>query len=239
MSAVPAFEISNLRAGYGPVTVLHGVDLTVAKGKITALIGGNGAGKTTLMRAISGVLPVSDGIIRHEGTDITRASAHERVDAGISMVPEGRLIFPSMTVAENLKLGAISPRARSGADGRIDEIYRRFPRLKERSGQFAATLSGGEQQMLALGRGLMARPQVLLLDEPTLGLAPVMVKELFATIEQLRREELTILIAEQNVQKTLDLADSAYVIEHGRLVLSGTGAELAADPAVRRAYLGI
>jgi len=239
MTGAPLLEVTGLSAGYGAVTVLDGVDLAVAAGSVTALVGGNGAGKTTLMRAVAGVLPARAGSIRYEGREIAAEPAHRRVAAGIAMVPEGRLVFPTMTVEENLRLGAISPRAREGTAARLEHVYGQFPKLRERSRQLAATLSGGEQQMLAIGRGLMSRPALVLLDEPTLGLAPVMVKEVFAIIEAMRREGFTILLAEQNVRQTLEIADAAYVIENGRLVLSGTGAALAADPAVRRAYLGL
>jgi branched-chain amino acid transport system ATP-binding protein len=239
MTGGPLLELVDLQAGYGAATVLHGVSLSVRVGSVTALLGGNGAGKSTLMRAVAGILKARGGRVLFKGRDIGAEPAHWRVSAGIALVPEGRLVFPTMTVEENLRLGAISPRARDGRGIRLAEIFRQFPRLHERSRQLASTLSGGEQQMLALGRGLMAKPELVLLDEPTLGLAPIMVKQFFAVVEQLRSENYTILIAEQDVRRTLEAADQAFVIESGRVVLSGTGAELANDPAVQRAYMGL
>lgn len=232
-------ELRGIESGYGNVRVLHGVDLAVVRGSVSALVGANGAGKTTLMRTVAGLQPVVSGTLRLDGRDIGGDSASARVEAGIALVPEGRMLFPTFSVEENLRLGAISPRARSGAAERLETLYELFPRLRERHRQSAASLSGGEQQMLALARGLMARPDLLLLDEPTLGLAPIMSKQIFVIIERLRQDGLTILIAEQNVQRALELADVAYVVENGRVTLSGRGAEMLDDPRVRSAYLGV
>jgi branched-chain amino acid transport system ATP-binding protein len=188
---------------------------------------------------LAGIIDVDAGSLTFEGADITRWASHRRVDAGIVLVPEGRWVFPNLTVENNLRLGAITPRARAAWRARLEEIYALFPRLAERRRQAAGFLSGGEQQMLAIGRGLMARPRLLLLDEPTLGLAPIMAAHIFATIRSLNHDGLTIFIAEQDVRHTLDVADSAYVVENGRIVMTGSGAELAGDPRVREAYLGL
>ncbi len=232
-------SLEAISAGYGQVRILRGLDIAVGAGGVTALIGGNGAGKTTIMRLIAGALPVQAGRLRFAGEDITDWPAHRRVDAGLALVPEGRLVFPSMTVEENLRLGAIAHRARPDTRRRRDEIYDLFPRLRERRDQAAGTMSGGEQQMLAIGRGLMSDPRLLLLDEPTLGLAPAIAKDVFAIVENLRRRGLTVLIAEQDVRRTLNLADTAYVVENGRVVLSGAGDALIRDERVREAYLGL
>jgi len=232
-------SLEAISAGYGQVRILRGLDIAVAAGGVTALIGGNGAGKTTVMRLIAGALPAQAGRLRFAGEDITDWPAHRRVDAGLALVPEGRLVFPSMTVEENLRLGAICHRARPATRQRREEIYELFPRLRERRDQAAGTMSGGEQQMLAIGRGLMSDPRLLLLDEPTLGLAPAIAKDVFAIVEKLRRRGLTVLIAEQDVRRTLSLADSAYVVENGHVVLSGAGEALIRDERVREAYLGL
>ena len=232
-------ELREIEAGYGSVRILHGVSFTVERGTVTALIGGNGAGKTTIMRMLAGLLPVAGGALRFAGRDIAAATESARVAAGIVLVPEGRLVFPTLSVEENLRLGAISLRARAGAPERLEQMFEQFPRLQERRRLAAASLSGGEQQMLAIARGLMARPELLLLDEPTLGLAPVMCDQVFATVERLRRSGLTILLAEQDARRTLELADLAYVVENGRITLSGSGTALLGDPTVRSAYLGL
>ena len=239
MTSSPLLEVRDLHAGYGTAIILHGISLAVDAGSVTALVGGNGAGKTTLMRAIAGTIPCRSGRILFKGRDVGGAPAHARVEDGIALVPEGRLVFPTMTVSENLRLGAIVPRARRGSDDRLKTILAQFPRLAERASQPAVTLSGGEQQMLALGRGLMAQPDLVLLDEPTLGLAPIMVNAVFEAVEALRRQGFTVLLAEQDVRRTLDVADRAYVIENGRVALSGSGRELSGNPAVQRAYLGL
>jgi branched-chain amino acid transport system ATP-binding protein len=228
-----------LVAGYGDVLVVHGAALGAEEGRITALIGANGAGKTTLMRAIAGVLPLAAGTLSFAGRAIERLRAHGRVEAGLVLVPEGRLIFPHMTVEENLRIGAINRRARPELGEALAEVYALFPRLAERRRQLGGTLSGGEQQMLAVGRGLMARPRLLLLDEPTLGLAPIMARLIFETLARLREAGITILLAEQDVAQTLAIADRAYVLENGRIALDGSGIALLDDPRVKAAYLGL
>lgn len=235
----PLLSVSGLRASYGPVQVLFNVDFEVAKGRVTTLIGANGAGKTTIMKSLAGLVAPTDGEIRFEGRDITQVPSHDRVNSGLCLIPEGRLVFPGMSVEQNLRLGAIVPAARAGHNQMLAEVFDRFPRLRERRSQLAGLMSGGEQQMLALGRGLMARPHLILMDEPTLGLAPVMVKQVFETIVELRDAGFTILLAEQNAKVALELADRAYLLENGRVALSGPGAELLASPDVRRAYLGM
>jgi len=237
MTALLAAE--GVVAGYGDIMTVHGVALGAGEGRITALIGANGAGKTTLMRAIAGVLPLRAGSLSFADRAIGRLRAHARVEAGVVLVPEGRLIFPSMTVEENLRIGAIAQRARPALAATLVEVYALFPRLAERRRQLGGTLSGGEQQMLALGRGLMAKPRLLLLDEPTLGLAPIVTRLIFETLVRLRQAGLTILLAEQDVGQTLEVADHAYVLENGRIVLEGSGAELLRDPRIKAAYLGL
>jgi branched-chain amino acid transport system ATP-binding protein len=232
-------EADDLVAGYGDAIVLNGVALRVAAGKVTALIGGNGAGKTTLMRVLAGTLAPRRGSIRFAGASIAALPSHARVAAGIALVPEGRLIFPHLTVEENLRLGAITARARAGAARRIAEAYALFPRLAERRRQLGGTLSGGEQQMLAIARGLMSEPRLLLLDEPTLGLAPIMARLVFDTVAALKARGLTILLAEQNVQQSLAVAEHAFVVENGRIGLAGPARDIARDPRVREAYLGL
>jgi branched-chain amino acid transport system ATP-binding protein len=231
-------EVHDLTAGYGHVQILHGVSLEAPKGRVTALLGANGAGKSTLMRTIAGLLPPSSGRIIVGGIDITSLATHERVELGIALVPEGRQVFPGLSVAENLRLGAITRRGHDGISKRLNEMYSLFPRLAERSRQSAGTLSGGEQQMLAIARGLMAAPELLLLDEPTLGLAPAMCLTIYRTIGDLVARGFTILLAEQNVPQALALAVTGHVIENGRIVLSDTAAALAEEPRVRSAYMG-
>jgi branched-chain amino acid transport system ATP-binding protein len=234
----PLLEVEALRAGYGAVTILHGLSLTVLQGSVTVLVGANGAGKTTLMRTLAGVLPVQSGRLRLRGSEIAATDAAVRVEAGLTLVPEGRLVFPTLSVAENLRLGAIAPRTRPAARARLEEMWRLFPRLLERRDQAAGSLSGGEQQMLAIARGLMAAPTLLLLDEPTLGLSPAMARQIFETIASLRDRGLTILLAEQDLHRALRIADTAFVIENGVVALQGSGASLLADERVRAAYLG-
>ena len=229
----------DLRAGYGSVPVLRGVSLDVAPGSITALVGGNGAGKTTLLRALAGLIPSDGGSICLEGRDVSRWPSSRRVEAGVALVPEGRLIFPDFTVEENLRVGAYAPRARRDAHRRLEEVYGLFPRLRERRRQKGGSLSGGEQQMLALGRGLMAGPRLLLLDEPTLGLAPLLCRHLFEVVGAIRWTGVTVLLAEQDVRTTLGMADYAYVLENGERVLDGTGPSLLEDGKVKQAYLGL
>jgi branched-chain amino acid transport system ATP-binding protein len=231
-------EVRQLRAGYDGVPVLHGVDLDVAAGEIVAVLGSNGAGKSTLNNAISGLFAPSGGTVRFDGIDITARSPQSIVAAGVIQVPEGRRIFPNLTVRENLALGCYR-RGRARRIENIERILAVFPRLRERLGQAAGTLSGGEQQMLAIGRGLMADPHLLILDEPSLGLSPLLVEEMFGLIGSFNRAGLAILLVEQNVIQSLALASRAYVIENGRIVLSGKAADLAEDPALKRAYLGM
>ncbi|MBM3553920.1 MAG: ABC transporter ATP-binding protein [Alphaproteobacteria bacterium] len=232
-------RVEGLSAGYGEVGILKSVSLAVAAGTITALIGGNGAGKTTLMLTLAGLLAPAAGRIQFDGQELAVRPSHERVDAGLALVPEGRRVFPSLSVEENLRLGAIVPRSRATWTRRRDDMFALFPRLVERRRQLAGTLSGGEQQMLAIARGLMAMPKLLLLDEPTLGLAPIIASSLFALIRDLNGRGLTILIAEQDIRRTLAIAHHAYVIENGGIVMSGGGDELSRDPRVRSAYLGL
>jgi len=239
MTGVNLLEVESVVGGYGAVEILHGVSIRAHTGQVTTLVGANGAGKTTLMRTLAGVLPARSGVVRFEGRDVTKADTAVRVALGLALVPEGRLVFPTLTVEENLRLGAITPRARSGARARMERMWTLFPRLAERRTQAAGSLSGGEQQMLAIARGLMSEPRMLLLDEPTLGLAPAMAALVFETIRKLRSGGMTILLAEQDLHRALAVADAAYVIENGRVVLDGTGAALLADPRVREAYLGI
>jgi len=232
-------ELHGVTGGYADIRILHGITLSVERGTITALVGPNGAGKTTLMRTVAGLLPVADGTLRFAGLDATAQPAAARVNQGIVLVPEGRLVFATFSVEENLRLGAISPRAREGASERLREMYELFPRLRERSRQSAGSLSGGEQQMLAIARGLMSRPDLILLDEPTLGLAPAMVRLVFDTLIRLRESGLTTLLAEQDVKRALEISETAYVIENGRVTGAGRGRELLADPRLQAAYFGM
>lgn len=235
----PMLSVHDLTVAYGQVQVLFGVDFAVPRGSVTTLIGANGAGKTTIMKTLAGMVAPRSGTVLFEGRDIAHLPSHDRVNGGLALIPEGRLVFAGMTVEQNLRLGAIAPSARAGHDEMLAEVYRRFPRLEERRHQRAGLMSGGEQQMLALGRGLMARPRLILMDEPTLGLAPVMVKKVFETIAELRAAGFTILLAEQNARVALELVDHAYLLENGRIAMTGTGAEMLASPQVRRAYLGM
>ena len=230
--------VERLEVAYGRTAALKGIDLRVDEGKVVCLIGANGAGKTTTMRALSGLLRPAAGRIVFDGADITGMRAHRIAALGMRHVPEGRQIFAGLTVAENLSVGAwLEPMAAERARRR-EEVLARFPRLRERLGQLAGSMSGGEQQMLALGRALMGAPKLLLLDEPSMGLAPLFVEEIFAIIADLRREGRTILLVEQNASAALEVADYAFVLETGRIVLEGPAAEVAHDPAVVAAYLG-
>ena len=231
-------EVAGLHAGYGPFQVLHGVTLHVGASEVVAVLGANGVGKTTLNRALSGVLRATAGGIRFDGTDITRADHAAIVQAGLIHVPEGRRVFPNLSVRENLLLGAYA-RGRAERSATLDQVLQTFPRLRDRLRQHAGSLSGGEQQMLAIGRGLMSRPRLLILDEPSLGLSPLLTEELFALIGRLHGAGLAILLVEQNVVQSLEIADRAYVIEHGAVVLEGPARNLATDPRLRAAYLGI
>ncbi|GHG19943.1 branched-chain amino acid ABC transporter ATP-binding protein [Deinococcus indicus] len=233
-------RIEGLAAGYGKVQVLWDVNLHAAPGEFVAVIGANGAGKTTTLRAVSGVVKPSAGRITLGGVDITRAEPSRVVALGLGHVPEGRELFPHMTVRENLDLGAaMSAAARARAAETLGEVYTLFPRLQERAGQLAGTLSGGEQQMVAVGRALMARPSVLVVDEPSLGLSPLMTQTVFEALKAVNAQGVTVVLVEQNVNLSLKLAHRAYVLENGQVVKEGTGAALLADPAVREAYLAL
>jgi branched-chain amino acid transport system ATP-binding protein len=229
--------IHGLRSGYGKIQVLHDVDMAIEKGQIVTLIGANGAGKTTLLRTVSGLIRPTAGAIEFEGQSILRNPAHKIVRLGLSHVPEGRAILKRMTVMDNLRMGAYV-RGDSGVGRDIGEVLKRFPALAERQDRMAATLSGGEQQMLAIGRALVAQPRLLLLDEPSLGLAPKFITRIFQTLRELKEEGKTILLVEQNARKALQIADYAYVMERGRIVLNGSGESLLNMPEVQRTYLG-
>jgi branched-chain amino acid transport system ATP-binding protein len=231
-------SIEGLVAGYGEVRVLHDVCLEVNAGQVVTLLGANGAGKTTLLRTTTGLLAAGSGRIVLNGETLNGMPAHEIVERGLIMVPEGRSLFPFMTVEENLELGSYAKRARVQRRRNLDRVYDLLPRLKERRQQLGCSLSGGEQQMCAIGRGLMARPEVLLLDEPSLGLAPMIVLDIFALIAQLRREGLSILLVEQHVKHALAIADRAFVLRNGRIAISGLGPELLSNPELKRAYMG-
>jgi branched-chain amino acid transport system ATP-binding protein len=232
-------EIDNITLLYGRIQALHGVSLQVDEGEVVALIGGNGAGKSTTMRAISGLRPVASGRIRFAGKDITNLRADLRVVQGISQAPEGRGIFPGMTVLDNLEMGAYTRRDTAGIQADLRRVYSLFPRLEERRKQVGGTLSGGEQQMLAVGRALMSRPKLLLLDEPSMGLAPMLIQQIFSIVTEINQQGTTILLVEQNAQQALSRAHRAYVLETGRIVKSGAGSDLLHDPAVKDAYLGV
>jgi branched-chain amino acid transport system ATP-binding protein len=230
--------VENLTSRYGRIEVLHGVSLVVNAGEIVTLVGSNGAGKTTLLRAISGVQPSSGGSIRFDEQAIDRLPAHQRVCRGIVQVPEGRQVFAPLTVEDNLRLGAFT-RTDTAIATDLDQVYATFPALAEKRAITAGSLSGGQQQMLAIGRALMARPKLVLLDEPSMGLAPVLVEQIFSIISGLKARGLTILLVEQNANAALAIADRGYVIETGRIIMSGLGRELLDDPRVRGAYLGV
>ncbi len=231
-------EVEALSSRYGRITALHEVSLRVDGGELVALVGANGAGKSTLLRALSGVQPVSGGSIRFEGSDVTRRSPRARVQMGIVQVPEGRQVFTPLSVEDNLRLGAFV-RPPGEAEESLAQVYGLFPILADKRREAAGTLSGGQQQMLAIGRALMVRPRLLLLDEPSMGLAPRLVAEIFATIRALREAATTILLVDQNARAALSIADRAYVLEVGRVALAGRGSELLDDDAVRQAYLGL
>jgi branched-chain amino acid transport system ATP-binding protein len=230
--------VEGLECRYGKVAAVRGLSLEVRKGELVSLIGANGAGKTTTLKAISGVLPPAAGRVRFEGEDITRASARRVLELGIAHCPEGRRVFPYMSVRENLEMGCYLRKDKAGIDSDLRRIYERFPILSERREQAAGTLSGGEQQMLAISRALMSRPRLVLFDEPSLGLAPNIVEKIFDIIKQIRSEGVTVVMVEQNALAALELSDRSYVMEQGRVSLSGTGQELLGNPHVQRAYLG-
>lgn len=229
-------RIENLQVYYGPIHAVKNVSFHLEQGEILSLIGANGAGKSTILKTISGIQPPKSGSVYFEGTDITHMPPHKIVRRGLVQVPEGRRIFLKMSVRENLEMGAYCQK--SARKESMEEVFAWFPRLKERMGQVAGTLSGGEQQMLAMGRALMSKPKLMMLDEPSMGLAPLLVEEIFEIIQALHKAGVTILLVEQNAKKALSIADRACVLETGRLVLSGTGAELSQSPEVKKAYLG-
>ena len=231
-------EVSGLRVCYGPIEALRRVSFSVARAEIVSLIGGNGAGKTTTLNAISGLLPIAEGRVLLEGREIQGRPPHEIVELGVVHVPEGRRVFPRMTVWENLAVGAFARPRDPRVPEDLERVYRLFPILKERADQLAGTLSGGEQQMLAIGRALMARPRLLMLDEPSMGLAPLVSRAILATLQEINRAGTTIVLVEQNARAALEVASRAYVLETGEVVLSGEGRALLRDDQVRKAYLG-
>ena len=232
-------EVDDLSVNYGRIEAIRGVSFTVDEGEVVTLIGANGAGKTSTMRAVAGLLSLSSGSITLDGEDITRLKGHRRVQRGISLAPEGRGIFPAMTVMENLDMGAYGRRDKAEMKEDLERVFDLFPRVKERRSQLGGTMSGGEQQMLAIGRALMSRPRVLLLDEPSMGLAPQFIRQVFGIIRQVNEQGTTVLLVEQNANQALALAHRAYVLETGVITHSGTGAEILANPAVKEAYLGV
>ena len=231
-------KIENLHVSYGGIQALRGISLEVPDGKIVTLIGANGAGKSTTLRTVTGLVKASSGSIRWNGEELLGKSIDKIVGAGIAMSPEGRRVFADMSVLENLRIGAYLRNDKAGVEEDIQWVYRLFPRLEERSWQLAGTLSGGEQQMLAVGRALMSRPKLMMLDEPSLGLAPLVVQDIFSIIREINRQGVTVLLIEQNANMALKIADLAYVLETGNITMSGTGAELLANEKVREAYLG-
>ncbi len=231
-------EVSDLTAGYGEAVALRGVDLQVRDGTTVSLVGSNGAGKSTLVKALMGTQPVSGGTVMLDGEDITHRAASDRPRLGMALVPEGRRLFKDMTVRDNLLLGVHHPAARKRSAGALESVYELFPVLRKRSRQLAGTMSGGEQQMVALGRALISRPRLLILDEPSLGLAPIIVEQVFETLARVTAEGVTVLLAEQNMRRALELSDHGYVLADGQIVLDASGAELLRSDSVRTAYLG-
>lgn len=231
-------KIDNLVVAYGGIEALKGVSLEVPSGKIVTLVGANGAGKSTTLKSIVGLVKPKSGSIDYEGTDLTKLNTELMVKKGIALVPEGRKVFADLTVLENLKIGAYSRKDTSGIAEDLEKVYSLFPRLKERTWQAAGTLSGGEQQMLAIGRALMSRPKLIMMDEPSLGLAPIIVKELFGIIKKINEEGMTVLLIEQNANAALKIADVGYIMETGRITLSGSGQELLSNDEIKKAYLG-
>ena len=231
-------EIKDLKVSYGMIQAIKGISFEVNKGEVIALIGANGAGKTTILHTITGLLNADSGSVTYEGKDITRMPGHKIVSMGIAHVPEGRRVFANMTVLQNLKLGAYTRKDKAEIAETLEMVYTRFPRLKERKNQLAGTLSGGEQQMLAMGRALMSPPQIILLDEPSMGLSPIFVNEIFDIIEEVSKSGTTVLLVEQNAKKALSIADRAYVLETGNIVLDGKASELLDNDSIKKAYLG-
>ena len=236
---MPLLKIDRLNAGYGDIQVLFDLSLEVHQGEVLSIIGANGVGKTTLLKTLSGLMPASSGTVLFNGQDITSLPPEKIVGLGIIQIPEGRRLFTLMSVLENLEMGAYTPRARAQKEETLQDVYKIFPRLQERESQFAGTLSGGEQQMVAIGRGIMAKPEVLMLDEPSLGLSPVLREETFRVVKRIAETGVTIVLVEQDVKHSLSISDRAYVMERGQVTLEGTGAELLDNPHVKKAYLGI
>lgn len=236
---MPILEIRNLHVHYGAIAALRGISFHIQKGEIVAVLGANGAGKSTALRTISGLTPQTKGTLLFKGRDLEKVAPHKRVGWGISQIPEGRRLFPRLSVADNLRLGAFLRRDRQAVRQDLERVYHLFPRLLERQKQLAGSLSGGEQQMLAIGRGLMSRPDLLLLDEPSLGLAPLLVQEIFQIILEINRQGTTVLLVEQNAHLALEIAHRGYVLETGTISLEGKARSLAADPRIRQAYLGV
>lgn len=234
----PLLVLEDVHVSYGAIRAVKGINLVVGEGEVVTLIGANGAGKSTTLRAISGIVRAASGRILFQNEDLTRVPPHEIVRRGIAQVPEGRRVFANLTVLENLEMGAFTRKDKKGIKSDLERVLTRFPRLQERRRQVAGTLSGGEQQMLAIGRALMARPRLLLLDEPSMGLAPLLVREIFTIIQEINREGTTVLLVEQNARLALQIAHRAYVLETGRIVLEGPAGELAAREEVKKAYLG-
>lgn len=231
-------EIKNLQVYYGVIQAIKDVSFKVDEGEVIALIGANGAGKTTILHTITGLLPAKNGEVIFEGKDLLKIPAHEIISHGIAHVPEGRHVFSQLTVYENLLMGAYTRKDKNEIEESLVNIYKRFPRLEERKGQYAGTLSGGEQQMLAMGRALMSRPRIVLMDEPSMGLSPILVEEVFDIIESIRKGGTTVLLVEQNAKKALSIADRGYVLETGNIVLEGSASSLLNDESVKKAYLG-
>ena len=231
-------EIKDLSVYYGVIQALKGISFEVNEGEVIALIGANGAGKTTTLHTLTGILPARSGSIKFNGVELTKTPAHKIVKMGIAHVPEGRRIFQQLTVLDNLKLGAFTRKDKDGIAEDMEKVYKRFPRLEERKTQIAGTLSGGEQQMLAMGRALMSKPRIIVMDEPSMGLSPIFVSEIFDIIESIRKDGLTVLLVEQNAKKALAIADRAYVLETGRITISGKASDLINDENVKKAYLG-
>ena len=231
-------KVSGLTSGYGKTQILNGLDFEVHQGEIVTLIGANGAGKTTTLKTVCGVIAATAGKVEFAGQDLTNAEPYDIVDAGITMIPEGRQLFPHFTVKDNLLMGSYKRAARPIMQRKLEEVLHIFPRVQERLGQYAGSLSGGEQQMVAIARGMMADPKLLVFDEPSLGLSPLLVQQMFDIIRDIAKHGVTVLLVEQNVFKTLRLANRGYVLENGSIVLAGTGEQLLSDPHVKQAYLG-
>ena len=231
-------EVKDLQVYYGMIQALKGISFEVGQGEVVALIGANGAGKTTTLHAITGLLPIKNGTVTLAGTEITKASPHKIVEMGMAHVPEGRRVFANLTVYQNLRMGAYTRKDKQEYEETLNMVYEKFPRLKERRNQPAGTLSGGEQQMLAIGRALMSKPKIMLMDEPSMGLSPIYVNEIFQIIQEVSAAGTTVLLVEQNAKKALSIADRAYVLETGKIVLDGKASELLNDESIKKAYLG-